>query len=395
MASARYLTNDDLLQYKRLASICFTYADADQPRICTEEELHQRVGLFDEDGTLMSAMIHNGYMARFEGQDVPLVGVGGVVTDPVARGQRGIRSLFETYLPILHDEGYVFSALFPFSHVFYRKFGYELAFERRMAEFSTSSLRNDLHHADEIVRVLPEQDDQGMAMIYERYAADKHFAIKRDASMWRELRLGTPWEKMKYAYVLKRQGESVAYWIGTAEKRGFDAALTVEDMAYTCREGCEAIFAMLRGMNEVQTVRLTVPAELEIRWLVDEPYDVTYKSVNCGGMLRVMNVGKALSLLAPVSLAGVVTIEVADPQIASNNGRFTVEGNGQKLTVTRETARAADLRCSINGLSALIGGLQEFEDGILAGHATVMNKDCLSFASALFPKRKSHLNWSF
>ena len=395
MPTIRYLTNDDLLQYKHLASVCYTYADAEPPRALTENELHQRVGVFDERGTLLSAMIHNRYTARFEGQDVPLCGIGGVVTDPVARGQRGIRRLFETYLPALYDEGYVFSALYPFSHVFYRKFGYELSFERRVAEMAPSSLRDDLCQADEIVRVLPDQDDQGMRRIYERYIADKHFAIERDDQMWRDLRKGTPWEAMKYAYVLKRRGENVAYWIGSVSKNGSGAVLTLDDLAYTCREGYEAIFAMLKGMNELKTIRLSVPAELDPRWLVKDPYDVCFKNVNCGGMLRVMNVEKALSMMAPPPVRGRMTLSVTDAQIAQNSGCFVIESDGRSLAVSRGISQTADLLCGINGLSALIGGLQAFEDGLLAGHAELVNEHCLPFASLLFAKRRTYLNWGF
>lgn len=395
MATIRSMTNDDLLSYKRLASICYNYADADEPKPCAEDELRQRVGLFDDDGTLLSAMIHHRFTARFEGHDVPLVGIGGVVTDPVARGQRGVRRLFETYLPKLREEGYIFSALYPFSHVFYRKFGYELAFEQRVAELPREKLRDDLCQADEIVRVLPEQDDQGMRRIYERYIADRHFAIERDDRMWRDLREGTPWEKMKYAYVLKRKGESIAYWIGSVCKDGSGSVLTPDDLAYTCREGCEAIFAMLRGMNEVGTIRLYAPAELEPRWLVRDPYQVSFKSINCGGMLRVIDVEKALMLLAAPPIAGSLTIQVTDQQIAENNGYFTVMGDGCALRVSRGEKRTADLCCTVNGFSALIGGLQTFDDALLAGHAALATEECRPFAAMLFPKRKTHLNWGF
>lgn len=395
MATIRSMTNDDLLSYKRLASICYTYTDADEPKQCTEEELHQRVGVFDDDGTLLSAMIHHRFTARFEGHDAALVGIGGVVTDPVARGQRSVRKLFEQYLPVLYDEGYIFSALYPFSHTFYRKFGYELAFEQRRAELTPGSLRDDLCRADEIVRVLPDQDDQGMRQIYERYIADKHFAIQRDDRMWRDLRQGTPWEKMKYAYVLKRKEESVAYWIGSVSKEGSKAVLTPDDFAYTCREGCEAIFSMFRGMNEIGVISLYLPAELDPRWLVRDPYDVSFKDMNCGGMLRVINVEKALRLLEAPPLAGSLTIQVTDQQIACNNGRFTVEGDGGALHIAQDENRPADLCCTVNGLSALIGGLQTFDDALLAGHATLMTDGCHRFASMLFPKRKSHLNWGF
>lgn len=395
MNDIRCLTNDDLLQYKRLSSICYTYRDPDEPRACAEEELHQRVGVFDADGTLLSAMIHNAYTARFEGHDVKLVGIGGVVTDPVARGQRGIRRLFEEYLPRLREEGYVFSALFPFSHVFYRKFGYELAFERRTVELRPGDLRGDLMKADEIVRVLPEQDDQGMRQVYERYIANKHFAIRRDDGMWRGLREGTPWEKMKYAYALRRGGETVAYWIGTVQKQGYSATLTISDMAYTCRAGLEAIFAMLRGMNEIETIRLNVPAELEPRWLVSDPYDVSFKSVSCDGMLRVMNVEAAFTIMKAPCLPGRCVIAVTDDQIAENNGLFEVTGDGRRLTVTRRDGNDADLRCTIGGLSALIGGLQAFEDAILAGHAEVLDDTRLPFMAELFRRRKAQLNWGF
>lgn len=394
MATIRCMTNDDLLSYKRLASICYTYVDADEPRPCTEEELRQRVGLFAEDGTLLSAMIHNSYTARFEGHDVKLLGIGGVVTDPTSRGQRGIRRLFEAYLPKLRDEGYVFSALYPFSHVFYRKFGYELAFERRTAAFSPEALRKSLRPADEIVRVLPGEDDQGMRRIYERYIADKHFAICRDDAMWQERRKGTPWEKMKYAYVFKRQGESIAYWIGSASKSGHSCTLTIEDLAYTCPEGAEAIFAMLRGMNEIETVRLTVPAELNPRFLVEDPYNVDYKDVSCGGMLRIMNVPAALSLMKAPNMPGRCTIAVTDEQIAGNNGLFTVTGDGRGLTV-EAGGQEPDLRCTIGGLSALVGGLQEMEDALRMGHAELVKAENISFAAELFRQRKAHLNWEF
>ena len=395
MATIRYMTNDDLLSYKRLSSICYTYADAEEPKQCSEDELHQRVGVFDDDGTLFSAMIHHRFTARFEGHDVALVGIGGVVTDPVARGQGYVRKLFEKYLPVLYDEGYVFSALYPFSHAFYRKFGYELVFEQRRVELTCGSLREDLSRADEIVRVLPDQDDQGMRQIYERYIADKHFAIKRTDRMWRDLREGTPWEKMKYAYVLKRKGESIAYWIGSASKEDSNAVLTPDDFAYTCREGCEAIFSMLRGMNEIGRLNLYLPAELDPRWLVKDPYDVSFKGINCGGMMRVINVEKVLGLLQAPPIDGKLTIQVTDQQIPGNNGNFTVEGDGGALRIIRDAGRPVELRCTVNGLSALIGGLQSFDDALLAGHGTLLTDECHRFAAMLFPKRKTHLNWGF
>ena len=394
MSIIRHMTNDDLLAYRHLCSICYTYTDTSQPSPLTEEQLHIRMGAFDEEGRLCSAMMQIPYDVRFEGRTVKLAGIGGVVTDPTARGQRGVRRLFEEGLPRLYREGHILSALYPFSHRFYRKFGYEWAQFWQNVEFPRTSLRHDLRAADEIVRVLPEEDDQGMRAIYEAYIADKHLPVIRDEGMWRELRKGTPWDSLKHAYVLRVNGVPAAYWIGTMHKEDWRCTLYIKDMAWTCRRGLEAIFAMLRGMNELEGVRVRVQGDCDPRLLVEEPYDVSWKGT-CEGMVRVVNVERALALLAAPPLPGKLTIEVTDGQIPENCGCFTVCGDGDQLTVARDDDAQPDLRCDIQGLSALVAGRQSFNDCENAGTVSLLNTECRRFAGMLFPQRCLHMNQDF
>ena len=87
MHEVRSFENKDLLAYKRLSSICFTYpTDDEMPGELPPELLRIRRGVFDEKGDLLSAMIEIPYEVRFCGETVKMVGIGGVVTDPVARG---------------------------------------------------------------------------------------------------------------------------------------------------------------------------------------------------------------------------------------------------------------------------------------------------------------------
>lgn len=396
MPTLRPMTNEDLLAYKHLCSVCYIYPDTSPAEELPEEKLRERMGVFSEDGTLLSAMIQIDYTARFEGQDMKLLGIGGVVSDPAARGQRGVRQLFEEGLPRLRDAGYVFSALYPFSHQFYRKFGYELGGLRREAVFAPSHLRENLQRAEEIIRVLPDEDDRGMAQVYERYTADKNFAIHRTADMWRDLRRGTPWDSLKHAYVLRDKGEPIAFWVGQAEREANGSkTLVIRHMGYTNRKGCEAIFAMLRGYNEFAKVRLQVPDEIEMRFLLDDPHNLESEKTSVGGMIRIMDVERALAMLRAPALPGRFVVEVQDGQIVQNNGRFMVEGDGYSLSVSRAEDRTPDLRCTINGLTALVTGIQSFEDGILMGHGEVMSEKNLKFMSALLHKRKYHLNWAF
>ena len=394
MSTIRSMTNEDLLQYRRLCSICYTYRDTEPVEELDAEQLRIRMGVFGRDGQLLSAMMQIPYEVRFCGESVKLLGVGGVVTDPAARGERGIRRLFEEGLPRLYSEGHVFSALYPFSHRFYAKFGYTWVEYGRNVTIPTASVRKDLVRADEIVRVLPGEDDQGMAAIYAEYAMDKHLALVRDSMIWKELRRGTPWEHLKHAYVLKAGGRPVAYWIGTMAKEGYEGILTVKDMAWTCPQGRDAIFAMLRGMNEVTQVKLRAWPGFEPRCLVEEPYDVADHGP-ATGMFRVVNVERALALLPAPVLPGSFTLKVEDDQIPANCRCFTVSGDGYSLVVTRDDKVSPDGVCTIGGLSALVAGRHTFEDALRYGVLELSAGRRTRFASMLFAKRELHLNHDF
>ena len=181
----------------------------------------------------------------------------------------------------------------------------------------------------------------------------------------------------------------MAYWIGTAARKDDCALLTIKDMAYTSRAGLEAIFAMLRTMNEIESIRLTVPQDVELRFLVTDPYEVK-ETVSCGGMVRVMNAERALGMLPAPVVPGQAVIEVQDGQIPQNCGCFIVTGDGTRLTVTR--GGEPDLRCDIGGLSALVMGTQDFEGSEASGLAKLLHPEKRPFLAMLLPQRKAHLH---
>ena len=393
MPTLRNFTNDDLLAYNRLCSICYSYPSTDVPEPKTEEQLRTMRGVFGDNGELLSAMTQHPYDSLFCGHPVKLCGIGGVVTDPTSRSGGNVRKIFETDLPRMYEEGFVFSALYPFSYYFYGKFGYTWTEFWRHAEIVGDKLRKDLCKADEIIRVLPGEDDQGMRAIHEQYVADKDLPVLRDAAAWENLRSGTPWEKMKYAYVLRIGGKPVSYWIGQMEKQNRVGTMRIIDMAWTCPQGMQAIFAMMRGMNELDKVAMRTYPGFDPRNVVTEAYDVNIPTPGIG-MTRVINVEKALSLLPAPAIAGKVTICVTDEQIEENCGCFTVTGDGNVLKVEKNVAEP-DIECSIQGLTALVMGRQSFKDAI-AG-AVVMVNDTLDdrFAEMLFAERRIHMNRNF
>lgn len=394
MNEVRSLENKDLLAYKHLCSICFTYPDAEPAPELTPEQLRIRRGVFDENGMLLSAMMEIPYEVRFCGENVRMVGIGGVVTDPVARSRGAIRAIFEKDLPLQYKEGYVLGALYPFSFRFYGKFGYIWTRFGRNMSISRDAIRSDLCRADEIIRVLPGEDDQGMAEIYRQYISNKNLAVLRTEEMWKECRSGTPWEQLKHAYVLRIGGKPVAYWIGKNEKGDDGAVLTIQDMAWTCQAGLEAIFTMLRSMNEIAQIRLQARSGFEPALVCNEAWDLTAHE-DLQGMVRVINAERALALLPAPVLPGTLTIEVTDEQIVENCGRFTVHSDGKVISVTRNDAADADLCCDIRGLTALVMGRHCYADAVELGIAKQLNSTKTGFAALLFAGRSLHLNWNF
>lgn len=394
MTELRGLRLEEVAAYNKLSSICFTYTHKTEdlaPKEMAPEKLRQYRGVFDEDGTLLGGMIMLEMDCRFEGNDCRFLGIGGVVTDPAERRRGAIRQIFEEGLPRLRNEGFVFSALYPFSHVFYRKFGYELCIIKERVKFAPGSLRKDLHRAASIRRILPDEPDGGMKQVYDQYIANKNLAVLRDEEHWKSLRSGTPWENLKYSYVLyNEENAPMAYWVGTMAKGDDGATLTIADMAYTCREGMESIFAMFCTMNEVGTIRMNLPQDIPIRYLMEDPYNVDVES-SCGGMVRVMDAEKALAMLPAPALQGSCTVEVSDGQIPENNGCFTITSDGKQLTVSR-TTNDPDLKCTINGLSALMVNGLDFQGCLDARLTELIREPNKRFLSELFRLRQQHLH---
>ena len=394
MSEVRSLKLEELAAYNKLSSICFTYTVNTEnlaPKEMPPEKLRQYRGCFDEDSRLLGGMILLEMDCRFEGHTCRFVGVGGVVTDPAERRRGAIRQIFEADLPRMYDEGFALSALYPFSHEFYQKFGYELGIMRHTMKFGPGSLRKDLYRAAAIRRILPDDPDGGMKQVYDRYIAYKNLAILRTDDQWKELRSGTPWENQKHSYVLYNDAdEPIAYWIGTMSKDSGEPLLTIDDLAYISREGMEAIFAMLRSMNEVGTVKLVMPQDMPIRYLVADAYHVDEENI-CGGMVRIVNAEQVLGMLPAPAMAGCCTIEVSDDQIAANNGRFLIAGDGETLTVSR-TEKEPDLRCTVNGLSALVISAMDFQECLDARLAELLQLNNRRFMAELFRARKQHLH---
>lgn len=394
----RQIKPEERAAYGRLCSLCFTYPYRDESAAVeaeTEREQRQYRGAFDEQGRLCSGMIQLDMVCHFSGQEVKMLGIGGVVSHPGHRNCGGIRALFEEGLPRARQEGYVFSALYPFSHVYYRKFGYELAQVTREATFNPRDLRADLRRAACTELILPEDEAgrEAVRQVYEAYARGRNLSVHRDAARWERKWGGTPWEQLKYLYLFRdAQNEPMAWWVGEIEPNGQRGQLHLLDMAWTKPEGLEAIFAMLRGGNEYKQVRMAVPEDLELRFLLGEPHELQERTY-CNGMARVLDVRRALALLPAPVLPGNFTVRVSDGQIPENNGVFRVTGDGIELRVEEAGQDDPDVETDIGGLTLLVLGKMSLAEFMMLNRGRV--RRTTPFMEALLIRRSTFLYDSF
>ena len=142
----RLTEKEELLESDRICSIAFVspWDREEAVRGLESPDFQPTVsfGHFTEEGQLTASLLLPQFQMRYEGHDVPMVGVGGVASLPEYRYGGAVRQIFHTALEWMWDQGAVFSTLYPFSHSYYRKFGYELCQLVTQYKLSTGALES-------------------------------------------------------------------------------------------------------------------------------------------------------------------------------------------------------------------------------------------------------------
>ena len=327
--------------------------DPEKRREESQKRTEEDWGAFSDDGKIMARIINNKYETWLDGQLVSNGGIGAVSTLPEYRNTGAVREIFGRLLPEAYRAGEVISTLYPFSHAFYRKFGYETVRWRNDYEFVPAVLGGyrfsgtaELWKSGNPVTEYTE--------LYNRFAARFNLAMRRDDAMMLEKHLkGEYYKDRKFAYLLREGGKPVAYLIFQDIRNDPAAILDVLDLAWDGREGLYAILGFLaRFTADYGTIRMFLPASIELLSVIQSPraYDIR-QTARQDYMIRAVNVRKLLEVLRkPEGCAFVVRVE-GDAQIPENNGTWEVQGN-----TVQATDREPDLTVSVQAIGQMAAG---------------------------------------
>ena len=364
------LTPEERFEANLISTVAF-HMRMEDPEKAKEESLKDTKedwGAFSEDGRMMARIINHRFSVWLDGQLVPCGGIGAVSTLPEYRNTGAIRAIFEQLLPGAYRNGEILSALYPFSHAFYRKFGYETVRWKNEYEFEPAVLSG--YRFDGTAELWKPGDPvTGYTELYNRFAAAYNLAACRDdAMMLRDHVKGEYYKDRKFCYMLREEGKPVAYLIFQDIRHDPAAILSVEDLAWEGREGLYAILGFLaRFTADYGTVRLFLPASLELLSVVRSPraYDIR-QTASQSYMVRAVNVRKLLEVMKkPDDCRFVIRVE-GDMQIPENNGTWAVSGSSAE-----PTDETPDLTVSVQALGQMAVGCVSLSEALYRPDVTV------------------------
>ena len=351
-----------------------------------------------ENGRMVSKIVEIPYVMRFDGNDAKMSGIGGVATLPEARYGGKIRQIFNVLLAGAYNDGVVFSCLAPFSHAFYRKFGYELCCLRRETRIPTAELAKlQLSGSYELLH--PGCDISDLKKIHSAYISGINHAIRRDTrpddAMWRDFTRNDPYNTGCFIYLWRDgAGAPRSYLKYQQEKVNNSNEMEAIELAYMDKEALYAQLAFIgRFSAEIEEFEWGAPTFIDPADFIDVAWNTNQKLIP-RDMTRVVNVKKALELMRRPEGEGAYVLETEDAIIPENGGRWLVEygAGGSRVAATQ---KGPDIICELPALAQLVTGYRPIGEILATSRLRVEVIKNENTLNKVFTQRPQHVTEYF
>ena len=279
----------DTKPFMKLANYCFAepYEDA----TLYEETLDiENTRIVEENGKIVGGYTLYPFEMTYCHATVKMGGLSCVVMDVNARYGGYAKKMLTEMLSDMHDRGFVFSALGAFNFEFYRKLGWETAYDRMQYELDIELLKPYLESEYEIEKYyeVPVKKIMGLQTEFaKRYIG----YIPRGEEYWKVFEKFMIDGKYLLATV-SRAGKAEGYIIYKLK----DGKLEAREMVYSDTNSLKALFGFIyRHNSQHKKAVLNVPCDFPLRLMVGDLYRVESK-LQIVMMNRVVDVKKAFEL---------------------------------------------------------------------------------------------------
>jgi predicted acetyltransferase len=390
----RPIRPEEEILMKKIQSIAFLYkqdfSKAQSEPDKSPDDYKQGRAAFDDRGKMCSCFLLTPFQVCFNGIHVPMGGVGGVASLPEEREKRYMRRIFDYTMQEMYENSYVFSYLYPFSHKYYRKFGYELNMTRIGYSIPISAFRQ-FNQTGTLKLYTNDMDPKDIISLYEQYIVDKNLAVVRNEALWKRFLEKDPYKDNVYLYIwYNEQGLARGYIKFHVEKPETNKNnMHVQELIWLDRQAFTGIFSFIGGLTaQIEKMLWDSPSFVNLLPFFHEPYEIK-QEISTYGMNRVVNVEKALNLMSTPEGSGEIIIGIEDEFFPVNSGNYRISWENSSHRAQR-TDKAVDLSCDVQALSQLITGFATVEDLKNAGRVEINSKENL--LDAVFPKKKLFIN---
>jgi predicted acetyltransferase len=359
--------NKEYREIFELSQFAFQYklTEEEIERKRLEAERHIIWGV-KEEGRLAAKLHLIPLTVYVHGKQMNMGGVSSVATWPEFRRNGLVKELLTNALNYMRENGQVLSYLHPFSVPFYRKFGYELAFNEKIYTIPFEKLKRNWDVKGYVRR--RELDVSLINSVYNQFAKRYTGAIVRDEKWWKQRVLK---DDAHLAVAYDESGIPVGYIHFEVKDKKF----TVIEMAYSSLTGLKLLMQFISNHDSMaETVELVVPENDNIPLLLDEPRFDT--KVDPYFMARVVDVGEFLKQF-PLATDESISIYVEDLIIPENTGLYSLRQSSGGVTQLKSRAQA-EVTCSIQQFTAMFLGYKRptelYQLGLITGKEDAIKK---------------------
>ena len=365
-------------------------------------DLDRLINAFDGERRVGSAGAFSMQLTVPGGAAVGTAGITAVGVVPDQRRRGVLRQMMRWLLDDATRRGEPIAILWASEAAIYQRFGFGMSTLVSSFEVDRARIvfREPLPPRDDVRIRMVEVDEaaQSFSAIYERIRASVPGSIRRAEVMWRNLLLPDAlWMRGKhgarYRAVIEIGGEVRGYTTyrlnNDWDARGPNGTLLVLEVQALDPEAEDYLWQWLVSMDLVVTFkafRAPVPHPLQLRLL--EPRRLGVRTGD-GLWLRFVDVARALEARTYAG-AGEVVLEVQDPLIESNAGRWrlrTASDGTARVTAIGDPGSgdaAADIGLSVGDLASVYLGAWRFSDLVAAGRVRELRPGAVWDADRMF-----------
>lgn len=379
MKQSEYQKMFDLAQY----AFQFERSEAYQERFEYLAEHSVNYGSFDEEN-LASQVMMTPFHVNFFGQKHRMAGVGFVSSDPSFRGGGRIDQIMAQLLNDCRENGVLFSYLAPFSYPFYRRYGYELIFERVSYQVPSHAWpKSTIKTTGSVRRVKWEQAKEALQSIYAK-AMDKEegYLIRED--WWTYYRLE-----------LNRSNYFAIYYDENNEAKGY-LVYQINQGVFTCIEWQSLTKDAKESLNRYISSHIDSVKEFKYERafnrstpFFETPTPLANVSIRPEMMVKIVDVEAFLKIYPFEGLQQSFAIEI-EPDLYGpwNQGIYEVQVSNEK-TVTVEKVKQTTLprlKASIQRFTQLFLGYKTVEE-LLFHEFVEVDMEAIERIESISPKK--------